>query len=293
MTSGVLDPPAMGTSAIQSGRSLAPLIGEKIMPGLIEPNSGFVDEFAAMEDDFDDAGVIQPHIMKVTPSTAEGSTKTLAALLVIAVFALAGNAFHWAQATKAEPSVPKLAEPKAIVTRASAAATGGNTAIENFAALEQAIRAGDEERCRQVLKECGHGVVRQEDACGCTALHIAAHIGSAAATRLLLDHGARVDAREAWDETPLHFAARCGSTEVCELLVARGADVNAVNMEGWTPLLSAAKEQQEAVCELLLIQGAGAGGLSDDELPPMLSALLIRRMFASTCAAPQDQADKM
>ena len=80
-----------------------------------------------------------------------------------------------------------------------------------------------------------------EDACSCTALHVAAHCGSVAMTRLLLDQAARVDSREAWDETPLHIAARSGSTEVCNLLLDRRADIDAANADGWTPMLVAAE----------------------------------------------------
>jgi len=53
--------------------------------------------------------------------------------------------------------------------------------------------------------------------------------------RLLLDHGARVDASDHKLERPLHLAVRCRTSlcaeqrQIVELLCANGAAVNAVN----------------------------------------------------------------
>jgi len=53
--------------------------------------------------------------------------------------------------------------------------------------------------------------------------------------RLLLDHGAMVDAADHKLERPLHLAVRCRTSlcaaqrQIVELLCENGADVNAVN----------------------------------------------------------------
>ena len=63
---------------------------------------------------------------------------------------------------------------------------------------------------------------------GQTVLMTAARTGNAAAVRVLLDHGAEVDARETQlGETALMWAASENHAEVVSLLVSRGADVNA------------------------------------------------------------------
>lgn len=59
---------------------------------------------------------------------------------------------------------------------------------------------------------------------GRTALHVAAEFGHLAATRLLLEHGMAVEARDARGETALHLAARHGHADVARLLLAVGAD---------------------------------------------------------------------
>jgi ankyrin repeat protein len=57
-----------------------------------------------------------------------------------------------------------------------------------------------------------------------TALHAAAAARDVPLVRLLLDHGAEVDARQQASYTALHAAAQHGDVEMAELLLARGAD---------------------------------------------------------------------
>mmetsp|Transcript_9548 Transcript_9548/g.16440 ORF Transcript_9548/g.16440 Transcript_9548/m.16440 type:complete len:330 (+) Transcript_9548:136-1125(+) len=147
----------------------------------------------------------------------------------------------------------------------------------DFDALAEAVRSQDESRCLQIVK--ARHAARKEDACGCTALHIAAQCGSSAMAKILIQHGAAVNARGAWDETPLHIAAREGSAEVCQLLLEHGAEVNAADANGQTPVLAAALAGKEAACEMLLAKDAGVHGTADSELPPLLNSLLFRRMF--------------
>jgi ankyrin len=70
-----------------------------------------------------------------------------------------------------------------------------------------------------------------------TALHGAAGSGHTEAIKLLLDHGANVDATTREKVTPLHCAAGGGHTEEMELLITRGADPNAQDDGGGTALL--------------------------------------------------------
>ncbi|KAL2810045.1 ankyrin repeat-containing domain protein [Aspergillus granulosus] len=71
-----------------------------------------------------------------------------------------------------------------------------------------------------------------------TALHWAALGGCAKITRFLLCHGADVDisARDDEGRTPLHYAASYGHVAAIRILVEHGADINAQDEEGNTPL---------------------------------------------------------
>ena len=69
---------------------------------------------------------------------------------------------------------------------------------------------------------------------GWTPLHYAASGNDAAATRVLLDLGAHVDARAPNGNTPLMMAAGFGSIDAAEVLVRQGADVTLQNKAGTT-----------------------------------------------------------
>lgn len=70
---------------------------------------------------------------------------------------------------------------------------------------------------------------------------------------MLLDHGARFDARdELLNSTPLGWACRWGRKEMVELLIARGAPVNEPDAEAWaTPLAWAEKMGHVEIVRLL------------------------------------------
>lgn len=93
---------------------------------------------------------------------------------------------------------------------------------------------------------------------GFTALHFACFFGQPEAARLLLQHGAAVDAVAANPTRvmPLHSAASARNLEAAQLLVARGAPLNARQQGGWVPIHAAAQNGDRAMVELLLQHGA-------------------------------------
>jgi hypothetical protein len=76
--------------------------------------------------------------------------------------------------------------------------------------------------------------------------------------RLLLDHGANPNVVGPGYSalTPLHQAVQYGRVEIVRLLVEHGASVEAKNVEGRTPLDFAAKEQRDEIIKLLLEHSA-------------------------------------
>ena len=97
-------------------------------------------------------------------------------------------------------------------------------------------------------------------------LHEAAEKGHTEIAKILLAHGANVNATPIEgepDDTPLHRAAKQGHLEIVKLLLENGADINA-NIEGYTPLFFAAMHGTSMeVIEYLLKCGANPN-LTDD-----------------------------
>lgn len=86
------------------------------------------------------------------------------------------------------------------------------------------------------------------------ALHYAAANGQEVVCRLLLNHGANVNALGKYKgETPLMAAVR--HVEICKLFIANGAQVNALNYSKRNALTLAARTYNAKTCELLMENG--------------------------------------
>ena len=101
---------------------------------------------------------------------------------------------------------------------------------------------------------------------GFSALHLAAFYGRGGAVRLLLAHGADVDARgHGWmTGTPLHSAASGSHTAAARALLDAGADPDARQAGGWTPLAGAAHNGNAELAGLLLRAGADPAAVNDE-----------------------------
>jgi ankyrin repeat protein/truncated hemoglobin YjbI len=74
--------------------------------------------------------------------------------------------------------------------------------------------------------------------------------------RMLIERGARVDARGGAGNTPLHFAASSGNLPLAEVLLAHGAGIDARNDVGETALFLAVRKRQVAMIDFLRARGA-------------------------------------
>jgi len=96
------------------------------------------------------------------------------------------------------------------------------------------------------------------DAAGSVVLRVAAACGKTEVCRVMLQHGARANAR--WDEA-LRMAAERGHLDVCRLLLGPEAGAHRTDVaggKGWSALVGAAYGGQVEVCRLLLRSGMHA-----------------------------------
>jgi len=125
--------------------------------------------------------------------------------------------------------------------------------------LFEAAAAGKIDRLRALLDEQSGGV-NDFSPDGFQALGLAAFFGQDAAAELLLVRGAEVNtpSRNRMSVCPLHSAVAARRLRIARLLIEHGADVNAAQSDEFTPLMGAAQNGQMEMIELLLAHGARA-----------------------------------
>lgn len=101
---------------------------------------------------------------------------------------------------------------------------------------------------------------------GWTPLHLAAFFGRLEAARTLLNKGASAGTRStnAMNNLPLHAATAGRHTNVAKLLLDHGAPVDARQHGGWTALHAAALHGDCELAEVLLAAGAEIGARADN-----------------------------
>lgn len=111
---------------------------------------------------------------------------------------------------------------------------------------------------------------------GLTAFHSACMGRGFASARLLLDHGANVQATAA-KLTPLHWitsSAHDDSPQLTDLLLDRGADINAKGTCGSSPLAIAVMNDHINLAEHFLNRGADINAQDDGGDPPLSEAVV-------------------
>lgn len=96
-----------------------------------------------------------------------------------------------------------------------------------------------------------------------TPLLKAAALGRLEMAKVLVDHGADVNAADRYGNTALMSAAWHGA-EMTTLLLDHGAEVNSGGKSGWIALVNAAKKNHLDVVRLLLSRGADATAKTED-----------------------------
>ena len=129
----------------------------------------------------------------------------------------------------------------------------------------EATALGRNERLAALLR-ADPGLAHARSPDGFTALHYAAFFQAPEAARLLVAHGATVDAvaENPMKVTPLHSAAAARQLEVARLLLEHGASPAAKQEGGFTALHAAAQNGHQELVDVLLDHGADKLAESDE-----------------------------
>jgi ankyrin repeat protein len=136
----------------------------------------------------------------------------------------------------------------------AAAAAAGLGAAAPPASLVEAVRAGDAESVRSLLRQKADVNTPSPD--GTTALHFAVQRDDVAMVELLIASGANVKATNRYGVPPLAIAAVNGHAGIAKLLLDRGADPNVGLSRDETPLMTAARTGKVDALKVLIAHGA-------------------------------------
>lgn len=120
--------------------------------------------------------------------------------------------------------------------------------------LHVACGLGQVEKVKQLLAE-GRAADKPNGGWQNTPLHFAAGGGHADVAAILLEQGAKLDARNVLGATPLHASAGADTVDFARWALEHGAPINAADEEGGTPLDWASDQ----VHKLLTARGAEHG----------------------------------
>jgi hypothetical protein len=104
----------------------------------------------------------------------------------------------------------------------------------------RAADVGMEDAANLILKKNAANLIKKDvlqlgDATGWSLLHWMVLFQSRQGMKLLLESGAKCNAKDIHERTPLHFAAMSGFGDGLLLLLENGAEVDIVDEAGWTP----------------------------------------------------------
>jgi ankyrin repeat protein len=130
--------------------------------------------------------------------------------------------------------------------------------------IHVAAKNGDTDEVAALLSMDSR-LTRTHDSDGWTPLHLAAHYGHADIVSIMLHNNAPVDIRSTntMANTPLHAALAGRRNDVSKMLIEAGADVNARQHGGWVPLHAAAANGDREMVELLIARGADRAAIND------------------------------
>ena len=159
----------------------------------------------------------------------------------------------------------------------------GRTLLHQVAGSKYCSRLNDV-RIAQLLLDHGTGVNAQDND-NTTPLHVASYYGKADLVKVLLDRGATSNLPGNLGRTPLHLVAGSrydpddNGVRIAKLLIEHGADINAQDKDKITPLYAACYLGKAEMAWVLLRRGAKA----NSDANAILGQTLLHRVASGIC----------
>ena len=145
-----------------------------------------------------------------------------------------------------------------------------NVQVIGKSPLHLAIEKDELEMSRLLIE---HGAdVNAEDDLGSAPLHGANYSDNVDLAKFLIEHGANVNAEDDLGSTPLHGASYSGNVDLAKLLIEHGANVSAENESGSTPLHGASYSGNVDLAKLFIEHGANVNAAAKSGDTPLHSA---------------------
>ena len=173
------------------------------------------------------------------------------------------------------PRLPDMLTDQGITTVLLAAYNGQFNIASYLASKKpvlpvfEAAALGENELLKKIL-EADPEKVNGVNADGFQPLGLACFFRRSEAARILVERGADVNtpSRNSQRVAPLHSAVAGRSLEISKLLLEHGAAVDAVQKGGYTPLHAAVQNEQLEMVELLLAHAADPAKANESGLTP-------------------------
>ena len=154
------------------------------------------------------------------------------------------------------------------------AVAGGAISVEYATDLARAAADDDVDRVKELLLQGENVNGKDENYDNITPLFIAVENGNVEIARLLLDFGAKVNARNKSKQTPLMQIDSDATVELVSLLIDRGAKVNLTDDENNSALIIAADDASTDVVRALVDAGADVNLANKDGETALMNAAI-------------------
>jgi uncharacterized protein len=140
---------------------------------------------------------------------------------------------------------------------------------KGFTVLHWACRRGFTDCVRILLNE-GALPLHEDGEDQTQAIHWAAYSGKAEIMDIMLEYGAKIDARDKYGYTPLHWACRRGEIDTAEFILKKGGSINEATIGGLiTPLHCACFEGHKGLAVFLIDEGASIEAKNAEGYTPL------------------------